>query len=174
MHCIALCAVVCIQGKCVYESVFQSVLNKNDLVASACDLYKKEILKVFFSHLITSFKKTEMKFSFLTNTGLPLLYFVTQEKKTAEYEGVNLELFFRFVFIFFSCGMTQNHLYTHSWHKSLRCHSEIVFHALRVQVCFFQVTGHSTWAKSTLHPVFLQHQPLRPTYDRCWIKCRSH
>lgn len=42
-----------------------------------------------------------MKISFLTNTGLPLLYFVTHRKKTAEREAVNLELFFRFVFIFF-------------------------------------------------------------------------
>lgn len=174
MQCIALCAVLWIQGKCVYESVLQSVLNKNDLVASACDLYKKEILKVFFSHLITSFKKQRWKFNFWQILGYPCCTLLLRKKKTAEYEGVNLELFFRFVFIFFSCGMTQNHLYTHSWHKSLRCHSEIVFHALRVQVCFFQVTGHLTWAKSTLHPVFLQHQPLRPTYDRCWIKCSSH
>lgn len=57
MQCIALCAVLWIQGKCVYESVLQSVLNKNDLVASACNLYKKEILKVFFFTLDNFFKK---------------------------------------------------------------------------------------------------------------------
>lgn len=101
MQCIALCAVLWIQGKCVYESVLQSELNKNDLVASACNLYKKEILKVFFSHLITSFKKTEMKISFLTNTGLPLLYFVTHRKKNSWAWGSQPGTFFQICFHFF-------------------------------------------------------------------------
>lgn len=113
-----------------------------------------------------------MKISFLTNTGLPLLHFVTQRKKTAEHEGVNLELFFRFVFIFFFLWNDPKP----PLHTQLTQITEVPFRdsISRTPSSGVLLSGHRSLniSKSTLHPVFLQHQPLRPTSDRCWIKCR--
>lgn len=75
---------------------------------------------------------------------------------------------------------TQTHkapLHTHTlsptWHKSLRCHSETVFHTHWVQVSFTWVTSHSAWGELTLYPIFLQatdpsinpspHTPVHPS-----------